>query len=141
MSKVLFQIGSTKTRKQTQIIKAFVNDLEVSWNDDSGMFLTTHKDRVLRHTVWYLYDLDLQPSDVLKLEVKTFLAGIGVDEERTFEALYYADPETAVRTIEMHGVGLRGYPMIKGRVLELGSVSEEDKRKADIEDFLNEGFV
>ena len=140
MSRVLFQIGSCKTRKQTQIIKAYVNDVEMSWNDNSGRFLTTHKDRVLRQTVWYMYDLDLQPKDVLKLEVRTYLGGIGVDEERTFESLYYSDDESPVRNIEMSGVGFKGYPMLKGRILEIGSVSEEDKRKADIEEFLNDGF-
>lgn len=140
MSRVLFQIGSCKTRKQTQIIKAFINDEEVSWNDNSGRFLTTHKDRVFKQTVWYMYDIILDPQNVLKLEVKTYLTGIGMDEEKTFEALYYVDEGAPLRTVEMNGVGLRGYPMLKGRILEIGSVSEEDKRKADIEDFMNEGF-
>lgn len=140
MSRVLFQIGSVKNRKQTQLIKAYINDLEVSWNDNSGRFLTTHKDRVMRNTVWYMYDIDLQKEDVLKLAVKTYLNGIGLDEERTFESLYYVDSAAPVRNIEMSGVGLKGYPLLKGKLLEIGSISEEDKRRADIEDFLNEGF-
>lgn len=140
MSRVLFQIGSTKNRKQTQIVKAYINDIEASWNDNTGRFLTTHKDRILKQSVWYMYDILLQPQHTLKLEVKTYLMGIGVDEERTFEALYYVDEEAPVRSLEMSGVGLKGYPMLKGRILEIGSVSEEDKRKAEIEDFMNEGF-
>ena len=140
MSRVLFQIGSCKTRKQTQIIKGYINDIEVSWHDNSGKYITTQKDRVARRTIWYMYDIDLQPIDVLKLEVKTYLPGIGIDEERTLESLYYVDDESPVRCIELSGVGFKGYPMIKGRVLEIGSVSAEDKRKADIEDFMNEGF-
>jgi hypothetical protein len=136
----VFQIGFSGNAKQKQSVKAFINDQEVSWTDNSGKFLTTHKDRVQKHTTWYAYDIDLQDKDVLKLEVKTFLTGIGIDEERTFESLYYADPEAPVREIEMTGVGFKGYPVVKGRILEISSVSEEDKRKAEIEDFLNEGF-
>ena len=140
MSRIIFQIGSVKTQKQSQIIKAYINDIAVSWNDDSGRFLTTHKDRVFKRTVWYMYDVDLQIEDILKLEVKTFLTGVGLDEERTFEAFYYADSEAPVRNIEMSGVGLKSYPVLKGRILEIGSVSEEDKRQAEIEDFINKDF-
>lgn len=140
MSRVIFQIGSCKTRKQTQIIKGFLNDEEVSWSDNSGRFISTQKDRVYRRTVWYMYEIDLQPQDVLKLEVKTYLTGVGIDTEKTFEVLYYVDESAPVKDVEMAGVGLKGYPIIKGRVLEIGSVSAEDKRKADIEDFMNEGF-
>ena len=140
MAKVLVQIGSTKSKKQTQIVKAFINDQEVDWHEFEGRFLTTHKDRAFKHTVWFMAQLDLQSQDVLKIEVKTFLGGVGIDEERTFEALYYADAGAPVRNIDMYGVGLKGYPVLKGPILEIGKVSEEDKRKAEIEDFLNEGF-
>jgi hypothetical protein len=140
MSRIIFQIGSARMRKQSQSIKAYINELEVSWNDNSGRFLTTHKDRVLKNTVWYMYAIDLQTEDILKLEVKTFLTGVGLDGERTFEAFYYADPEAPVRSIEMVGVGLKGYPVLKGKILEIGSVSEEDKRQAEIEDFINKDF-
>lgn len=140
MSKVLVQIGYTKNRKKSQFVKAFVNDQELSWSDDSGKFLTSNKDRVYRGMIWYMYDLDLQQDDVLKLDVKTFLNGVGKDEEKTFESLYYADEEAPVRSIEVTEVGFKGYPILKGKILEIGSVSDLDKRKAEIEEFMQEGF-
>jgi hypothetical protein len=140
MSRILFQIGSVKNRKRTQFVKAYINDIEQSWSDGNGQFLTSHKDRVARGMTWYMCDVDLQQEDVLKIEAKTFLPGIGLDEEKTFESLYYANEESPVRSIEITEVGFKGYPLIKGRILEIGSVSEMDKRKADLEEFMNEGF-
>jgi hypothetical protein len=140
MSRILFQVGSVKNRKRTQFVKAYINDQEQSWNGGEGQFLTSHKDRVARGMIWFMCDVDLQPDDVLKIEAKTFLPGIGLDEEKTFESLYYANDESPVRSIEITEVGFKGYPLIKGRILEIGSVSEMDKRKADLEDFMNEGF-
>jgi len=140
MTKVLIQIGFTKNKKKSQFVKAFVNDQELSWSDDSGKFLTSNKDRVYRGMCWYLYDADIQPEDVLKLDVKTFLNGVGKDEEKTFESLYYCDEDAPVRSIEVTEVGFKGYPILKGKLLEIGSVSDLDKRKAEIEEFLNEGF-
>lgn len=141
MPKVAVQIGSLRNKKKTQSIRAYLNDEELSWSGDiSGTFLTTTKDRKWKGMIWHLCKIDVDPSDVLKIVVKTYLNGVGLDYENTFESLYYADEEAPVREIALREVGMKGYPILKGRVLEIGSVSEEDKRKADIEDFLNEGF-
>lgn len=142
MSKVLVQIGFVKNRKKSQVIKAFINDMELSWNSPEcdGMYLTSMKDKHFRGMIWYMCDMDLQDGDVLKLEVSTFLKGVGKDEEQTFESLYYADEEAPVRSIEISDVGMKNYPLVKGKILEIASITEDEKRKADIEDFLNEGF-
>lgn len=141
MPKVAIQIGSIKNKKKTQSIRAYVNDEELTWvGENPGTFLSSMKDRKWKGMTWYLCKVDVDPSDVLKIVVKTYLIGVGLDQENTFESLYYADNEAPVREIALRDVGMKGYPLIKGRVLEIGSVSEEDKRKADIADFLNEGF-
>ncbi len=139
MSRVIFQIGYCNNKKLKQSIKAFVNDEAINWTDNSGRFLTNHRDRVVRGTVWYMYEAELSPEkDILRLEVKTFLMGVGMDTERCFEALFYVseDKDALVKTIEYSGVGSKGYPIAKGKILEMASVSEEDKRRAEIEDFL-----
>jgi hypothetical protein len=140
MSRVIFQIGYCNNKKLKQSIKAFVNDEAISWAANSGRFLTTQKDRVLRGTTWYMCETDLSKEDILRLEVKTFLSGIGLDEERSFEALYYVNEEAPVRNIECSGVGSKSYPIVKGRILEMASVSEDDKRKSAIEDFMKKDF-
>ena len=140
MSRVLFQLGSSNSKKYKQSIKAFINDIEVKWADSKGVYLTTHKDRVFKKTIWYMCEIALEEEDVLKIEVKTYLPNVGMDGDRTFESLYYVDETAPIRSLEMRGVGMKGYPVLKGKLLEIGSISEEDKRKADLEDFLNEGF-
>ena len=138
--KVIVQIGIAKNRKKTQSVKAYVNDEELSWRDGSGTYLTTLKDRKFKGMIWYMCSTDLSKEDVLKITVNTFLPGVGRDDENTLTTLYYADEEAPVREVFLRDVGMKNYPLIKGRVLEIGTVSEDDKRKADIEDFLNEGF-
>ena len=131
MSRVLFQIGHVNTNKIRQGIRAFINDLEVKWSDPSlkGVYLTTHKDRVYKNTIWYMCEFDLEKDDTLKLEVKTYLSNVGLDGERTFEVLYYVEDNSPVRSLDIKGVGMKGYPVLKGRLLEIASISEEDKRK------------
>ena len=140
MSRVLFQIGYMKTRKITQSVKAYINDEEASWTDQCGVFLTSQKDRAWKNTIWYMYEADLEKDDVLKLEISTFINGVGPDEDRTFETLYYVEKSAPVRSVDTSGIGHPGYPLVKGKVLEIASVSKADQRKAEIEDFLNEGF-
>ena len=139
--KVIIQVGWLKNRKKTQSIKAYLNDEELSWNTgEGGTFLTSMKDRKFKGMIWYMCSTEAAADDVIKISVKTFLNGVGLDHENTFESLYYADEEAPVREVSLREVGMKNYPLIKGRILEIGTVSEEDKRKADIEDFLNEGF-
>ena len=138
--RVLFQIGFTKSRKKNQSISAYINGEKINWENGKGVFLTNHKDRVYRNTIWFMYESDLEKEDILKLEVKTFLPGIGQDDEKTFDVLYYADEDVPVRSIDFNGVGKKGYPVLKGRFLEISSVSKEDERKASVEEFLNEEF-
>ena len=140
MGRVLFQIGRTKNQKRSQNIRAYINEIEVGWQEGEGQFLTTHKDRVQRNTIWFMYETFLHEEDVLRLEVTTFLTGIGKDEEFTFEALYCPSGDDVVSTVEMKNVGAKGYPLVKGKVQEIASVSDDDKRKQDIDDFLNKDF-
>jgi len=139
--KVIIQVGWLKNRKKTQSVKAYLNDEELSWSTgEDGTFLTSMKDRKFKGMIWYMCSTEAAADDVIKISVKTFLNGVGLDHENTFESLYYADEEAPVREVSLREVGMKNYPLIKGRILEIGTVSEEDKRKADIEDFLNEGF-
>ena len=139
--KVVVQVGMVKNKKQTQSVKSYLNDEELSWNTGGdGTFLTSMKDRKFKGMIWYVCSIEVEPEDVIKISVKTFLNGVGLDHENTFDSLYYADEEAPVREVSLRDVGMKNYPLIKGRILEIGTVSEEDKRKADIEDFLNEGF-
>lgn len=140
MSKIAVQVGYIKNKKKTQIVKAFLNEEELDWNKTEGMFLTTHKDRVYRSMIWYMCSIPVNDSDLIRFSIKTFLPGIGIDEEKTFESLYSFKEEFELESIEISGVGMKRYPLIKGRVEEVGLISEEEKRINEIDDFLNEVF-
>ena len=122
-----------------QIIRASIDDWECSWSDECGKYLTSRSETA-KGALWYLWEGEVNKDSTIKIEVKTSLVGIGKDEDKTFETLYYVSEDAPVREISMFGVGKKGYPLIKGRVIEIGSVTESDKRKSDIEEFLNKDF-
>ena len=68
------------------------------------------------------------------------MIGKGKDEKRTADMLFEVDEEVSVKEIVIPKVGAKGYPILKGRVRELASISEADKRELEIEDYLEEGF-
>jgi len=42
-----------------QIVSAYLNGEKVGWEGGKGVFLTTHKDRVYRNTIWFMCEEDL----------------------------------------------------------------------------------
>lgn len=138
--RVLVQVGYSKAagrRRDGQKIQAFLNDMELQF--EGGMYLTSRFDAA-KGFCWYLCELDVIPKDVIRIECMTAVAGIGPDPKRTFSALYYASEDSPVREIEIRGVGKRNYPIIKGRILEIGSVSEEEKHESAAQAFMKDGF-
>lgn len=142
--RVIVQIGYSKIigrRKVGQLVRAYINDNEISWNDYmyEGKYLTSRLE-TSKGVLWYLSDMDLNENDTLRIDVKTSIAKVGTDEERTFESIYYVNESAPVREIFIPGVGKKNYPLIKGRILEIGSVSEADNRRSEVDDFLKGGF-
>lgn len=136
--RIVCQIGYSKSggrRREGQRLQAFVNDIECTWDDRNGQFLTSFAE-TRKGALWYLWTDEVDSGDIIRVKAATALLGGGVDERRTFESIYVVDETEAVQEIDVSGVGLRGYPLVKGRVVALGTVSEADKREADIESFL-----
>lgn len=138
--RVLVQIGYSKSgyrRREGQKLTVLLNDEELSF--DGGMYLTSRVD-TSRGFCWYLRELDVEPGDVIHIKCATALVGLGSDPARIFSSLYCVDENAPVREIEMRGVGKRGYPIIKGRIVEMASVSEQDERESEIQNFMKDGF-
>lgn len=138
--RTVFQIGFQRNKKRFQSIDVFVNNEKLQKIPDAGMYLTTHKDYRLKGESWFFYETFLSHGDSILIVCKTFLTGIGTDNDLTFESLYSVDKDAEVLTVDVPGVGLKGYPIAKGRIVEVASVSEDDKHKQDIFDFLEKGF-
>lgn len=140
--RVILQIGYSKAlgrRKEGQLLNAWINDFQCEIDPDCGKYITTPVDGK-RGFSWFLYDSQVEKTDTIRIECKTAFPGMGKDEDRTFELLYYLDENAPVREISIKGVGHSKYPLIKGRVIEIGSVSEKDKRLSDLDQFISEGF-
>jgi len=145
--KTLIQIGFRKSKgfgKEGQIIKAYVNGEECTWNkfsydsENNGKWITPFSKS--EYIGWYLWEGDLITGDIIRIDIKTSLVGKGTDEDRTMEMLFEVDEGRPVKEIVIPKIGAKGYPILKGRVIELAAVSEADKREQDIDDYLEEGF-
>ena len=140
--RVVVQIGYQKSRgrnREGQLVSAWVNDVPCSWSDSTneGKWLTSPAKGAMGNS-WYLWAGDVSENDVIRVEVKTSLTGLGPDERRTFNAFYAVSSSLPVREIVVPGVGMKRFPLIKGRIKEVGSVSAEDERIAAADDFLDE---
>ena len=137
--KVVVQIGFSRRPKESQEIKAWVNEDPCKWSDNDGIFLTSLVDKN-KGMLWYLWTGNLSEGDIIRVESKVFVTSVGFDERRTFEALYCVDPEAPVNTISIRGIGHKKTPVLKGRLIEVAQVSEQDQREENVEAFLEEGF-
>lgn len=141
--KVVIQIGFQKSmghQRKGQLIQAWVNDVEISWQDQSGVFLTSHADTKTKGKLWYLWEGDLMTGDGIRIQASSSIAGVGKDEDNTFQKIYVVDEAASVLTIPSGHVGLSKYPLIKGRIREMGSLTERETRESKIEGFLEDGF-
>jgi len=140
--KIIAQIGYRKISNRSrdgQLVQVWVNDIECSWATlkEGGRYITP-KTESAKGVLWYLWQGQVGNEDTIRLSVKTSIAKVGTDEKRTFDVLYAVRENVAVREIVVPGVGHRGYPLLKGRLVEIASVSEQDKRAADLEEFMEQ---
>lgn len=140
--KIIAQIGYRKISnhsREGQLVQVWVNDVECSWTTlkEGGRYITSRAESA-KGVLWYLWQGSVSTEDTVRLSVKTSIAKIGTDEKRTFDALYAVRENASVREIVVPGVGHRGYPLLKGRLVEIASVSEQDKRAAELEDFMEQ---
>jgi len=137
--RIVLQIGYARAggyRKEGQILSAWINDVACTMDSDVGMYITSLVEKQKGYC-WFLWSGDATSEDSIRVECKTAMRGAGTVEDRTFETLYYVDENAPVRGIIIPKVGMSGYPLIKGKVLELGSVSERDKRESELDQFLD----
>ena len=141
--KLIVQIGYQKSlnhRKYGQSVVAMINDIPCKWSDGCGEYISSRVE-ASQGILWYLWMGSVEDGDVLRFEVKTHVTGAGPDEQRTLESLYRIDASAPVKEIKLSGIGHRDYPLIKGRIIEAGTVTESDKRTADLHSLLKEdGF-
>jgi hypothetical protein len=137
--RIVVQIGFRKTVKEGQLIAVTVNSQEIDRDCYPGKYLN---DLAHRHTnSWYLAELDCKEGDIIVIDVKTGIRQRGQDENRTFRTTFRVDPTMEITTYEVPNVGMWGFPLLKGRVEEISTVSKVDERRNEAEALLDdEGF-
>ncbi len=136
--RIIVQIGFRKNVKEGQIVAVSLNGNDVDRDAIPGQYLT---DMAHRYTnCWYLGELECVDGDVIVIEAKTGIRQKGPDDKRTFRMSFSVNSKAAVRTVEIPNVGQWGYPLLKGRVEEVSSITKADERRQSAESMLDGEF-
>ena len=137
--RIVVQMGFCRNIKEGQLVKVWKNGEEVDRDRVDGKYLTSLAQR--HSSSWYLADLECEDGDIIIIEVCTGLRQKGADETRCFRKTYRVTQGHEVVTTGAPRVGKYGFPLIKGRVELIASVSDAEERIKEAEAFLDdEGF-
>ena len=136
--RILILTGFRKNVKEGQILTATINGREVDRDNMKGQYLTDMASRY--SNCWYLGETECVDGDVIVIEAKTGIRQKGQDERRTFRMTYRVSDKAPIQTIEVPNVGVCGFPLLKGRVEEVASVSKADERRQSAESMLDGEF-
>jgi len=135
-AKVAVQIGFERKAREGQLIEAYVNEEKIEFSSEFGMYLTPMSAR--QRMAWYLWVEELSDGDTIKIAIRTGLRGLGKDEDRTSDLLYTVAEGVRTVNLRIQRVGFRGYPILKGSVVEVASVSDADRRLRRVEEILED---
>lgn len=101
-----------------------------------GKYLNDRADAKLRRRSWRIIKRSLSPGDSIRIEAFTGVKGAGEDTSLTGSWIYALDPSMPVREIHLPGVGPKGVPILKGRLVELAAVTKREQLDDDLQQFL-----
>lgn len=134
--KVLVQIGrSKKGFGCLAVLYAKLNGERVSWETNTGEWATSYAERSAR--LWFVAELECSVGD--KIEISSYVkTPDGMDERNTWSRVYEVDDQEEVQEIREYSVGHRRFPILKGQVREVMSLSKHDERMTEIESLFGE---
>jgi hypothetical protein len=140
---VLVQIGYQKSigKRPGQLVKAFIcfrdgGEESIEWSSDpeQGSYLTERAKS--REMCWYMAKRSLSDGDAIRFEIFTGRQGLGEDTQLTMKKLYRFDENTPVREFSESYVGFRRFPLVKGRFVEIESVSKRDEMDRELDEMV-----
>ena len=138
MIRVAVMLGTKKGRSFAQSINASVNGRAVSWDSDSGEWITNQVDRVRQGAMWYLALVECETGDQLELNVTTWIPGKGHDEDLTFKKRFVVSEENDLEEFDSKSIGPSGYPYLRGRLSEVTNTTERMERGRRIDNLLEQ---
>lgn len=128
---IFVQFGFKKGFTGGQIVSVEVGGYAVSKDSGDIAFISNPAKRVTE--CWWAGKVMATPGTQVHLVTKVGIRGVGPDTERSSDQWYVVDAGAPMREVEIHGVGYKGYPLIKGQMRPVSTRSEHDVRLAGVD--------
>lgn len=109
---------------------------KVDFNTE-GQYLTDRAD-IKKRRCWRMVKRTLSPGDSVRFEVFTAVRGAGEDSQLTGSWIYTLDPSEPIQAIVLPGIGPKGFPLAKGRLVELASTTKRDQLNDEVQQFIDD---
>jgi hypothetical protein len=130
------QLGFSKTLKEGQLIQVYHNNIQLDRN--GGEYLSAMAKR--KSESWYMRSINCSQGDIIIIESKVGLRELGVDEDRSFTAIFAIDSGEKETEFKHYKVGFgHGFPLIKGQIKQLSFLTEKEKRLSVVKSKLETG--
>ena len=137
MLTIYCQIGYTRNLRGGHFVSVYLNDLKVDIKDgDGGDYLTGVAER--NRNLWYLKPLQCNNGDVIRIECKSGLRGLGPDEYKSFTAIFMVDDGAQNEEFKFPETGRsREFPLLNGKVRKISCMTVAEKRLEEAKAKLN----
>jgi hypothetical protein len=124
--------------QRVQLAKIFSDGSEEAMTVQTvpGQYLTEPKDRGSK--MWFLAKVPFVDQEKIRLEVFSGYRTKGEDLQLTFRKLYVVAAGAPIREFSIPNVGVRGVPLLKGRLLEVASVSAKEIKENALDNFVKD---
>lgn len=122
------QLGWKRNIKGGQLINIYHNNTPIDMTQ--GDYLSAQSDR--NKEMWMLRPIECQDGDIIIIDCKVGLRGLGTDEHNTFTATFQVDKTIPNNTFEWHSVAYRGFPLLKGKFKQISVLTAKELKEATI---------
>ena len=142
---VLVTVGhQAGTRKRPgQLVKATIvfsgggGEEPIAFGGD-GKYLNDLADSRIRRRCWWVAKRSLSPGDSIRIDVFTGVKGAGEDTELTGSWLYALDPSADIQEVKLPNIGPKGYPLLKGRLVELAATTKREQNVDELQQYFDD---
>jgi len=114
------------------IVNISINNTPLSPHDSDIVLLSNPAHA--RWSRWWAFRRVVVPGDIVRLETKVGVRGVGPDNEKTTTHYFVVEPTHMVE-IRIKKVGYKDYPLLKGTLKIQTQQSQQELTEKIIEDF------
>lgn len=121
-------------RRGSTVVSIYVNG-KMLQGGGKGVTLVSNPSR-RAYEMWWAANLELPDETPIMLRVKVGVKGAGPDRERSCENTYLVDAASSTHEVNIHKIGHKGYPLLKGPLKIILEQSEQQEIDAQLEEML-----